>query len=94
MAIDRRATDLWIVGQDDTVLDLRSIQGLWTEAQYFTMTDHSRRLLEFENGALAAMRLIYSNIASSASGVIVVATNECSGSDSIALRTSASLSPW
>jgi Uma2 family endonuclease len=51
MAVDIHSSELRIVGPDnDTVLDLRPIQGLWTEEQYLTMTDHSRRLLEFDNG--------------------------------------------
>ena len=56
MAVDIRASDLRIVGHDnDTVLDLRPIQGLWTEEQYLTMTDHSRRLLEFEDGYIKVL---------------------------------------
>jgi Uma2 family endonuclease len=56
MAVDIRASDLRIVGHDnDTVLDLRPIQGLWTEQQYFTMTDHSRRLMEFEDGYIKVL---------------------------------------
>ena len=56
MAVDIRASDLWVVGQDnDTVLDLRPIQGLWTEQQYLTMADHSRRLMEFEDGYIKVL---------------------------------------
>jgi Uma2 family endonuclease len=56
MAVDIRASDLRIVGQDnDTVLDLRPIQGLWTEEQYLTMTNHSRRLLEFDDGYIKVL---------------------------------------
>jgi len=56
MAVDIRANDLRIVGHDnDTVLDLRPIQGLWTEEQYLTMTDHSRRLLEFDDGYIVVL---------------------------------------
>src|SRR6266511_6461364 len=56
MAVDIRANDLRIVGHDnDTVLDLRPIQGLWTEEQYLTMTDHSRRLLEFDDGYIEVL---------------------------------------
>jgi Uma2 family endonuclease len=44
------------VGHDnDTVLDLRPLQGLWTEEQYLTMTDHSRRLLEFDDGYIEVL---------------------------------------
>ena len=42
MAVDIHSRELRIVGHDnDTVLDLRPIQGLWTEEQYLAMTDHS-----------------------------------------------------
>jgi Uma2 family endonuclease len=37
------------------VLDLRPIQGLWTEEQYLAMTDHSRRLLEYEDGYIKVL---------------------------------------
>jgi Uma2 family endonuclease len=44
------------VGHDnDTVLDLRPIQGLWTEEQYLAMTDYSRRLLEFDDGYIEVL---------------------------------------
>ena len=33
-------------------LDLAPIQGLWTQAQYLRLTDHSRQLLEFTDGRL------------------------------------------
>jgi Uma2 family endonuclease len=56
MAIDLSSRELRIVGPDnDTVLDLRPIQGLWTEEQYLAMTDHSRRLLEFEDGTIEVL---------------------------------------
>jgi Uma2 family endonuclease len=56
MAVDIHSSELRIVGPDnDTVLDLRPIQGLWTEEQYLTMTDHSRRLLEFDNGYIEVL---------------------------------------
>ena len=56
MAVDIRSSELRIVGPDnDTVLDLRPIQGLWTEEQYLTMTDHSRRLLEFRDGYIEVL---------------------------------------
>jgi Uma2 family endonuclease len=40
------------------VLDLRPIQGLWTEEQYLTATDHSRRLLEFEDGYIEVLPIL------------------------------------
>ena len=56
MAVDIHSRELRIVGHDnDTVLDLRPIQGLWTEEQYLTMTDHSRRLLEFDDGYIEVL---------------------------------------
>jgi Uma2 family endonuclease len=56
MAVDLASRELRIVGADnDTVLDLRPIQGLWTEEQYLAMTDHSRRLLEFEDGTIEVL---------------------------------------
>jgi len=56
MAVDIQSRELRIVGHDnDTVLDLRPIQGLWTEEQYLTMTDHSRRLLEFDDGYIEVL---------------------------------------
>lgn len=56
MVVDLASRELRIVGYDnDTVLDLRPIQGLWTEEQYLAMTDHSRRLLEFEDGYLEVL---------------------------------------
>ena len=56
MAVDIHSRGLRIVGPDnDTVLDLGPIQGLWTEEQYLTMTDHSRRLLEFDDGYIEVL---------------------------------------
>ena len=56
MAVDIRSRALRIVDPDnDTVLDLRPIQGLWTEEQYLAMTDHSRRLLEFDDGYIEVL---------------------------------------
>lgn len=56
MAVRRRENALRIVDvEDDTVLSLESIQGLWTEEQYLAMTDHSRRLLEFDDGVIEVL---------------------------------------
>jgi Uma2 family endonuclease len=53
MAVDIRSSGLRIVApDDDPVLDLEPIQGLWTEEQYLKLTDCSRRLIEFTNGSL------------------------------------------
>ena len=56
MAVEVSTQGLRIVtSDDDIVLDLASIQGLWTEAQYLKLTDHSRRLLEFTDGSLEVL---------------------------------------
>jgi Uma2 family endonuclease len=56
MAVDIRSRALRVVDPDnDTVLDLRPVQGLWTEDQYFAMTDHSRRLIEFADGYIEVL---------------------------------------
>jgi Uma2 family endonuclease len=53
MAVQQRVSSLRIVdGEDETVLSLDSIQGSWSEEQYLTMTDHSRRLMEFDAGVV------------------------------------------
>ena len=59
MAVDIHSRELRIVGHDnDTVLDLRPIQGLWTEEQYLAMSDHSRRLLEFDDGYIEVLPML------------------------------------
>ena len=40
---------------DGTRLDLASMQGLWTQAQYLRLTDHCRQLLEFTDGRLEVL---------------------------------------
>src|SRR5919202_5541054 len=56
MAVDIQAPGLRIVTPDnDTVLDLAPIQGLWTEEQYLRLTDGSRRLLEFTDGSIEVL---------------------------------------
>lgn len=56
MDIDIYSHGLRIVApDDDTILDLEPIQGLWTQAQYIKLTDHSRRLLEFTDGYLEVL---------------------------------------
>lgn len=56
MTVYARAPELRIVDpDDDTVLSLAPIQGLWTEDQYLAMTDHSTRLLEFDNGYIEVL---------------------------------------
>src|SRR5437870_12741718 len=56
MAIDASVPALRIVAaDDDTILNLDALQGLWTEAQYLRATDYSRRLLEFTDGSIEVL---------------------------------------
>jgi Uma2 family endonuclease len=56
MVFEAAALGLRVVDADnDTVLDLQLLQGLWTPAQYLTLTDYSRRLLEFTDGYIEAL---------------------------------------
>ncbi len=56
MAVNIRIPELRIVDpDDDTILSLAPIQGLWTEEQYLAMTDHSSRMLEFDNGSIEVL---------------------------------------
>jgi Uma2 family endonuclease len=56
MPVDLQMPQLRIVASDDdTILNLDSLQGLWTEEQYLRATDHSRRLLEFTDGYIEVL---------------------------------------
>ncbi|NOK58241.1 MAG: Uma2 family endonuclease [Chloroflexi bacterium AL-W] len=56
MVLDLPTHGFRIVAPDDeTVLTLDALQGLWTEAQYLKMTDSNRRLVEFTDGMLAVL---------------------------------------
>ncbi len=56
MAVPFRTSTLRIVDDDDEpVLSLDPLQGLWTEEQYLAMSDHSRRLLEFADGVIEVL---------------------------------------
>lgn len=56
MTVHARAPELRIVDpDDDTILSLVPLQGLWTEEQYLAMTDHSRRMLEFDEGFIEVL---------------------------------------
>src|SRR5438067_12048892 len=56
MTVDVRPSGLRIVAADEeTILSLDSIQGLWTEEQYLRLTDGSRRLLEFTDGFIEVL---------------------------------------
>src|SRR5436309_723297 len=51
-----RATGLRIVDDDDdTISNLDSLQGLWTDEQYLRLTDGSNRLLEFADGSIEVL---------------------------------------
>lgn len=53
MVADVHPSELRIVSADDaTILNLDSIQGLWTTEQYLRITDNSSSLLEFTDGKL------------------------------------------
>jgi hypothetical protein len=48
MAIDLQQSTLRILWEEDElVLDLGALQGLWTEEQYLKLTDQTNRLIEF-----------------------------------------------
>ena len=52
----RYTPELRAVNADnETILYLDSIQGMWTQDQYLQMTNHSRRLLEFTDGRLEVL---------------------------------------
>src|SRR5213594_2700191 len=56
MSVDVRSPELRIVAaDDDTILNLDPLQGLWTEEQYLRLTDGSRRLLEFVDGSIEVL---------------------------------------
>jgi Uma2 family endonuclease len=56
MAVDVGTPALRIVAaDDDTILNLDLLQGLWTEEQYLRLTDGTRRLLEFVDGSLEVL---------------------------------------
>jgi Uma2 family endonuclease len=56
MTIDVGAGGLRIVASDDdTILNLEPLQGLWTEEQYLKLTDASRRLVEFTDGFIEVL---------------------------------------
>src|SRR5207249_1563437 len=56
MTVDVRQPGLRIVAADEeTILSLDSLQGLWTQEQYLRLTDGSRRLLEFTDGFIEVL---------------------------------------
>ena len=51
MAIDVQQSTLRMLWEEDElVLDLGALQGLWTAAQYLKLTDQTNRLIEFADG--------------------------------------------
>jgi Uma2 family endonuclease len=51
MAIDVQQSTLRMLWEeDDLILDLGTLQGLWTAAQYLKLTDQTNRLIEFADG--------------------------------------------
>src|SRR5437588_5253481 len=56
MAVDVHSSELRIVSANDAIiLDLDSIQGLWTSEQYLRITDNNNCLLEFTDGKLEVL---------------------------------------
>lgn len=56
MQVDAHTSGLRIVAADnDTILNLDPLQGLWTEQQYLCISSSSRRLLEFADGSLEVL---------------------------------------
>ena len=56
MTVAAQSLELRIVTPDDhTVIDLGTLQGLWTQAQYLELTDHAKLLLEFTDGHLEVL---------------------------------------
>ncbi len=50
------APQLRIATEDDeTIVNLQPLQGLWTVEQYLALTDHSRRLLEYVDGMIEVL---------------------------------------
>ena len=44
-----------VTPEHHTVIDLKLLQGLWTQAQYLQLTDHAKLLLEFTDGNLEVL---------------------------------------
>jgi Uma2 family endonuclease len=51
-----RSHGLRIAASDDQmIIDLAPLQGLWTREQYLAMSEHSRHLLEYTDGAIEVL---------------------------------------
>ena len=56
MTVAAQPLELQIVTRDaHTVIDLKTLQGLWTQAQYLELTEHAKLLLEFTDGHLEVL---------------------------------------
>lgn len=44
-----------VLADEPTAIDLRVLQGLWTDAQYLSLTDQTNRLIEFTDGVLEVL---------------------------------------
>ena len=58
MVIDVQQSTLRMLWEEDElVLDLGALQGLWAEAQYLKLTDQTNRLIEFTDGYVEVLPL-------------------------------------
>jgi Uma2 family endonuclease len=56
MTAQTRAEPLKLTRESDGVaIDLRPLQGTWTEEQYLKLTDHTRHLVEFTDGLIEVL---------------------------------------
>ena len=56
MAVDAHALELRLLRRGDSVdLDLRPLQGLWTEDQYLALTNQTNHLIEFTDGDIEVL---------------------------------------
>jgi Uma2 family endonuclease len=56
MALDAHAADLRLVrAVDGFEVNVRSLQGLWTEALYLKLTDQTNHLIEFTDGVIEVL---------------------------------------
>jgi Uma2 family endonuclease len=56
MAVDIRTATLRIVDADgETISDLDSLQGSWTEEQYLRLTNSNHKLVEFTDGSIEVL---------------------------------------
>lgn len=50
-----RSTMRLMLAGEETDIDLAALQGLWSVEQYLTLTDHTKRLIEFADGAIEVL---------------------------------------